>query len=171
MAKVALKTVPRSLMYLHLAIPFSLRIPPEKNSDILTTTSRQYNMRGIARLEEGTLHLEWTGRVRVVKESWMSSSEYEEAGPKGETRVPLAQLHTVQLCGRWWRPRLELSSLQLTTFEEVPSALGNSLTLYLQRQDWAPAKEFCIHLNLGLAEAAVEAAEALPNLRRLKHED
>lgn len=128
-------------------------------------------MRGVARLEEDALQLEWTGRVRVFEESFMTTSKYEETGPKGEQRVLLAHLHTVRLCGRWWRPRLELNALHLSTFEGVPSALGNSLTLYLQRQDWARAKAFYLHLNLGLAEAAVRAAEALPNLGHPTHTD
>lgn len=128
-------------------------------------------MRGVARLEKDALHLEWTGRVRVFEESLMTTSEYEEAGPKGERRVLLAHLHAVRLCGRWWRPRLELNSLHLSTFEGVPSALGNSLTLYLQRQDWARAKAFYLRLNLGLAEAAVQAAEAFSQLGRLPHDD
>jgi hypothetical protein len=93
-----------------------------------------------------------------------TSRSHEEAVPSGSCVVPLSELSSATLRGRWWRPRLEITAATLASVAEVPSTRGARVVLWLSRHDWPLAQELCSELRLAMAELALQSATRLADL-------
>ncbi len=147
------------------ALPFRLRVVEPavavRRNAVDTTESR---LHGLARLDGSTLRLEWSGTVEstVVRGPEVRIERREL--PVSGLEVPVQELARVELRGRWFRPRLVLRPVRLDGLAAVPSATGGTLTLWIERRDWALAGELAASLEVEMADAALRAASAPPAL-------
>jgi hypothetical protein len=128
--------------------------------------SKEFHVRGIARLETERLVLEWSGTVDVADVRAGSVRALRESLPTQRVAVGVRRISRMQLRGRWWRPRIELSTLDLSVLDSIPGALPGSVTLTLSRGEWRAAAELVASVQLEMADAALREAEQPPELPR-----
>jgi hypothetical protein len=148
------------------SVPFRLRLPKEMTVDGNHVVSKEFHVRGIARLEPERLVLEWSGTVDVADVRGGSVRALRESLPTQRVAVGLRRISRLQLRGRWWRPRIELSTLDLAVLDPIPGALPGSVTLALSRGEWRAAEELVASVQLEMADAALREAEQPRELPR-----
>ncbi|HET8624224.1 MAG TPA: hypothetical protein VFM14_11715 [Gemmatimonadales bacterium] len=122
------------------AVPFRLRVPATtRTGGMRSVTSREHDVRGIARIEQDALVLEWSGTTTVSEVEGFATDVRSEPFPAGRRAVPLTAVRSIRRLGWWWRPRVELQVRELDALAGVPAARGPTLSLDLDRDDVPPA--------------------------------
>lgn len=129
-------------------LPFHLRVPAEtRTGGMRSVSAREHDVRGIARLEDEGMVLEWSGVTKVSEVDGFATNVTSEPYPGGRRVVPLAAIRTIRRRGWWWRPRVELQVRELPLFDGVPGAAGSALALEVARDDVATAGRFVVGLR------------------------
>jgi len=142
-----------------LALPFFLAQPKETNIDRGRVQSKEFQVRGIARLEGDRLTLEWSGSVEITEIHGGSVRNLRQSVPAQRLVLPAARIARLELRGRWWRPYIELRTTGIGPLELVPTAQGGRVLLRITRRDWGIARELVSHVTLEMADAALRDAE------------
>jgi hypothetical protein len=112
-----------------------------------SVSAREHDVRGIARVEEEGLVLEWSGVTKVSEVDGFATNVTSEPYPGGRRVVPLDAIRSVQRRGWWWRPRVELQVRELSLFDGVPGAAGSAVALGVARDDIGTAGRFVVQLR------------------------
>jgi hypothetical protein len=141
-------------------VPFALTPPKEVNVNGGHVLSREYQVRGVARLEIDRLTLEWSGSIEIVEVTGGSARQLRESVPAQRLVLPLTRVASIELRGRWWRPYIELRTTGLGPLELVPTASAGHVLLRIARRDRHAAADLVSHVQLGMADLALHEAEA-----------
>jgi hypothetical protein len=142
-----------------LAVPFSLAVAKETQVDRGRVQSKAFQVRGVARLEDDRLTLEWSGSVEITEIQGGSVRNLRHSVPAQRLVLPAVRLAHIELRSRWWKPYIELRTTGIGPLELVPTASGGRVLLRITRRDWAMAKELVSHVQLEMADAALRDAE------------
>jgi hypothetical protein len=154
------------------AVPFVIRRVQSVVAALSVTETRE-DSHGLLRLEPGRLVAQWS-TARATTHVGMEVRTDRTLGPVHEVALPLWALAGARV--RWrllaWPPRrqLVLRAADLRAFEALAGEAGlllehpAELVLDLRGGDRATAREFVADLELALAEAALEEAEASDRL-------
>jgi len=145
-------------------LPFRLKARGTDEVAAWHVRSLSYRLHGLARLEPRTLILQWSGTAEVSEVKGTAVREYEERIPVREVMLPVAQVASLTLHGRWWRPRVVLRVTDLTILGAVPGSDQGVVTLWIAGRDWPLAVELITGLEIEQADAALAAAEGPPPL-------
>lgn len=159
------------------AFPFVLK----RGSDVidgLEIQSTVETVHGLIRLEGDRLTLQWR-RSRKTDIVGFEIREEVEREPVRETSVPIAAVAGAAIRWRLWRwppgPYLVLTAADLRAFDAISGESGLKLDhpalleIRVRRADRAAAEEFAGELNLALAERALRAADARPQVSAGAH--
>jgi hypothetical protein len=128
-----------------LSLPFQLRIPADtRTGGMGSVSSREHEIRGIARIEDGSLVLEWSGTTKVSEINGFAADVRSEPFPPGRGVLPLAAIRSIRRRGWWRRPRVELQVSELDLFAGVPGASGPTLSLDITRADVPTAGQLVV---------------------------
>lgn len=141
-------------------VPFALTPPKEVSVNGGRVLSREYQVRGVARLEIDRLTLEWSGSIEIVEVSSGNTRQLRESVPAQRLVLPLARIASIELRARWWRPYIELRTTGIGPLELVPTATAGRLALRVTRRDRGAAAELVSQVQLGMADLALNEAEA-----------
>ena len=147
-----------------LAVPFSLTQPKETNVERGRVQSKEFQVRGIARMEGDRLTLEWSGSVEITEIHGADLRNLRQSVPAQRLVLPAARIAKIELRGRWWKPHIELRTTGLGPLELVPTAQGGRVLLRITRRDWGIARELVSHVNLEMADAALRDAEQVERI-------
>lgn len=142
-----------------LAVPFFLSQPKETNVERGRVQAKEFQVRGIARLEADRLTLEWSGSVEITEIQNGNVRNLRQSVPAQRLVLPAARIAKMELRGRWWKPHIELRTLGLGPLELVPTATGGRVLLRITRRDWSIARELVARVNLEMADVALRDAE------------
>ena len=145
-------------------LPFRLKVKGESQVAAWHARSVSYRIHGIARLDERTLVLQWSGTASVSEVKGTAASDREEPLPVRTVELPIRRVAGLALLGGWWRPRVELRAADLESVADVPGARHGAVTLRIARRDRPLARERVANLEMQIADAALEAADAPPPL-------
>jgi hypothetical protein len=148
-----------------LAVPFSLAQPKETSIERGRVQAKEFQVRGIARMEGDRLTLEWSGSVEITEIQSGNVRNLRQSVPAQRLVLPASRIAKIELRGRWWRPYIELRTMGLGPLELVPTASGGRVLLRITRRDWGLARELVSHVNLELADAALRDAEGVERVR------
>ena len=144
-----------------LAVPFSLAQPKETSIDRGRVQAKEFQVRGIARMDGNRLTLEWSGSVEITEIQAGNVRNLRQSVPAQRLVLPASHIAKIELRGRWWRPFIVLQTTGLGPLELVPTASGGRVLLRITRRDWGLARELVSHVNLELADAALRDAEGV----------
>ena len=144
-----------------LAVPFFLAQPKETNIERGRVQSKEFQGRGIARMDGDRLTLEWSGSVEITEIQNGNVRNLRHSVPSQRLVLPVARIAMLQLRGRWWKPYIELRTTGLGPLELVPTAAGGRVLLRITRGDWSIARELVSHVNLEMADVALRDAEGV----------
>ena|SRR5690242_13567531 len=142
-----------------LAVPFFLAQPKETNVERGRVQSKEFQVRGIARLEGDRLTLEWSGSIEITEIQGGNVRNLRQSVPAQRLVLPATRIARIALHGRWWKPHIQLRTTGIGPLELVPTASGGQVLLRITRGDWSIARELVSHVNLEMAEAALRDAE------------
>ena len=142
-----------------LAVPFFLAQPKETNVEQGRVQSKEFQVRGIARVESDRLTLEWSGSVEITEIHGANVRNLRQSVPAQRLVLPAARIAKIELRRRWWKPCIELRTTGLGPLELVPTASGGRVSLRITRRDWRIARELVSHVSLEIADAALRDAE------------
>ena len=142
-----------------LAVPFFLAQPKETNVERGRVQSKEFQVRGIARVDGDRLTLEWSGSVEITEIQGGNVRNLRQSVPAQRLVLPAARVAKIELRGRWWKPHIELRTMGIGPLELVPTASGGCVLLRITRSDWGIARELVSHVNLEMADAALRDAE------------
>ena len=154
-----------------LAVPFFLAQPKETNIERGRVQSKEFQVRGIARLEGDRLTLEWSGSVEITEIHGGNVRNLRHSVPAQRLVLPVVRIARMELHGRWWKPHIELRTTGIGPLELVPTASGGQVLLRITRGDWGIARELVSHVNLEMADAALRDAERVERLRSAHSEE
>jgi len=154
-----------------LAVPFFLTQPKETNGDRGRVQSKEFQVRGIARLDGDRLTLEWSGSVEITEIHGGNVRHLRQSVPGQRLVRPAARSARIELHSRGWKPHIELRTTGLGPLELVPTASGGQVLLRITRGDWGIARELVSHVNLEMADAALRDAERVERLRSAHSEE
>ena len=131
-------------------VPFTL-----KRQEVTSATVRYEQVdtvvRGLLRLDDDELVVQWCEEETVTRMDWGYSREKSESEVR-EKRVPLAALRSAQLRRRWWLfTDLALAAADLRAFEGVPGGRGSELVVRIARADRSAAADLASSIELALA--------------------
>ena len=144
-----------------LAVPFFLAQPKETNVERGRVRSKEFQVRGIARMEGDRLTLEWSGSVEITEIHDGGVRNLRQSVPAQRLVLPAARIAKIELRGRWWKPCIELRTTGIGPLELVPTSSGGRVLLRITRGDWGIARELVSHVNLELADVALRDAEGV----------
>ena len=147
-----------------LAVPFSLVQAKETNIERGRVQSKEFQVRGIARMEGDRLTLEWSGSVEITEIQGGDVRNLRQSVPAQRLVLPAGRIAKIELRSRWWKPYIELRTTGIGPLELVPTAEGGRVLLRLTRRDWSIARELVSHVNLEMAEAALRDAEQVERI-------
>ena len=142
-----------------LAVPFFLAQPKETNIERGRVQSKEFQVRGIARMEGDRLTLEWSGSVEITEVHGGNVRNLRQSVPAQRLVLPAPRIAKIELRGRWWRPYIELRTTGIGPLDLVPTASGGRVLLRITRGDWGIARELVSHVNLEMADVALRDAE------------
>ena len=142
-----------------LAVPFFLAQPKETNVDRGRVQAKEFQVRGIARMEGDRLTLEWSGTVEITEIQGGNVRNLRQSVPAQRLVLPAARIAKIDLRGRWWKPHIELRTTGIGPLELIPTASGGRVLLRITRGDWSIARDLVSHVNLEMAELALRDAE------------
>jgi len=145
-------------------LPFRLKTQGTDEVAPWHVRSLSYRLHGLARLESGALVLQWSGTAEVSEVKGTAVREYAEPMPVREVTLPVTQVASLTLHGRWWRPRVVLRVTDLAILAPVPGSDRGQVTLWIARRDWVLAGSLITGVEIEQADAALAAAEAPPPL-------
>ena len=154
-----------------LAVPFFLAQPKETNIERGRVQSKEFQVRGIARLEGDRLTLEWSGSVEITEIHGGNVRNLRQSVPAQRLVLPATRIARLEVHGRWWRPYIELRTTGIGPLELVPTASGGRVLLRITRGDWSIARELVSHVNLEMADAALRDAERVERVRGAHSEE
>lgn len=141
------------------AVPFSLALAKETSIDPGRVQSKQFQVRGLARIEGDRLTLEWSGSVQITEIHGGSVRNLRQSVPAQRLVLPVTRVAQIELRGRWWRPHIELRTTGIGPLELVPTAVAGRVLLGIERRDWRAARELVSHVQLEMADAELRDAE------------
>ena len=148
-----------------LAVPFFLAQPKETNVERGRVQSKEFQVRGIARMEGDRLTLEWSGSVEITEIQGGNVRNLRQSVPAQRLVLPATRIAKIELHSRWWKPYIELRTTGIGPLELVPPASGGRVLLRITRSDWGIARELVSHVNLEMADAALRDAERVEATR------
>jgi len=140
-------------------VPFSLTPSKEAQVDRGHVLSKEFQVRGVARLEGDRLTLEWSGSIEITEVKEGSVRHLRESVPAQRLVLPASRIASIELRSRWWKPRIELLTTGLGPLELVATAIAGRVVLQIARRDWHAAAELVSHAQLEMADAALRDAE------------
>ena len=140
------------------AVPFALSPGKETQVDRGRVQTKEYQVRGIARWESDRLTLEWSGSVEIVDIQGGSVRNLRQSVPAQRLVLPAGRIAHIEARGRWWKPVIELRTMNIGPLELVPTASGGRVFLRIARRDWGMARELVSHVQLEMADAALREA-------------
>ena len=142
-----------------IAVPFWLALDKETQIDPGRVQSKEFQVRGLVRMEADRLTLEWSGTVNIVEIHGGSVRNLRQSVPAQRLVLPASRIAQIELRGRWWKPRIELRTTGIGPLELVPTATAGCVLLRITRGDWRAAKDLVSHAQLEMADAALRDAE------------
>ena len=142
-----------------LAVPFFLAQPKETIVDRGRVQAKEFQVRGIARMEGDRLTLEWSGSVEITEIQGGNMRNLRQSVPAQRLVLPVTRIARMEIRGRWWKPYIELRTTGIGPLELVPTAAGGRVLLRLTRADWGIARDLVSHVNLAMADVALRDAE------------
>lgn len=142
-----------------LAVPFFLAQPKETNIERGRVQSKEFQVRGIARLDADRLTLEWSGSVEITEIHGGNLRNLRQSVPAQRLVLPAARIAKIELRSRWWKPYIELRTSGIGPLEIVPTSTGGRVQLRITRSDWGLARELVSHVSLEMADVALRDAE------------
>lgn len=142
-----------------LAVPFWLALDKETMVDRGRVQSKEFQVRGVARLEGDRLTLEWSGSIEITEIQGGNVRNLRQSVPAQRLVLPAARIANIELRGRWWKPYIELRTTGIGPLELVPSASGGRVLLRITRGDRAAARDLVSHVQLEMADAALRDSE------------
>jgi hypothetical protein len=100
--------------------------------------------KGVVRLDVDALVIEFRETTTSL------NTLAEEPGTVREIRIPLDDLASVEVGGRW-AVRLRIRTRTLAVLQEMPGATGNECALRVRRRDRSVAREFAVATSLTLS--------------------
>ena len=152
-------------------VPFSLTPSKEGRIDGGQVLSKEFQVRGVARLEGDRLTLEWSGSIEITEVKDGSVRRLRESVPAQRLVLPATRIASIELRSRWWKPRIELQTTGIGPLELVPTAMAGRVLLHIARRDWHAASELVSHAQLELADAALRDAEHRRDVPRESNAD
>lgn len=144
------------------SVPFFLTADTETNIERGRIQAKEFQVRGVVRLEADRLTLEWSGSVRITHIQGPNVRNLRQSVPAQRLVLPMSRIADIEVRGRWWKPYIELRSTGIGPLELVPTASAGRVYLRLTRRDWRAARELVSHIQLEMATAA---------LREIEHDD
>ena len=144
-----------------LAVPFFLAQPKETIVDRGRVQAKEFQVRGIARMEGDRLTLEWSGSVEITEIQGGNMRNLRQSVPAQRLVLPVTRIARMEIRGRWWKPYIELRTTGIGPLELVPTAAGGRVLLRLTRADWGIARDLVSHVNLEMADVALRDAEGV----------
>ena len=128
-------------------LPFTLRIPDKDDWSLTQFTSTKFRFRGRMHVSEGGLVIEWSGVATVEAVGLLGLNEETVSLPHESLTLPLSAIATARLRGGWWRPRVEVTSVDLESLRTVPSEDGGQVTFWIEGADRREARNLVRLLN------------------------
>lgn len=142
-----------------VAVPFSFTLPKEASVDGSGVQSKVYQVRGMARLDDDRLTLEWSGSVEITEVRGKGVRTLRQSVPAQRLVLPTSRIARFELRGRWWKPYVELCTDSIAPLELVPTAIAGRVILRIARSDWGAARDLTSQVQLAMADAALRDAE------------
>ena len=128
-------------------LPFTLRIPDKDDWSLTQFTSTKFRFRGRMHVSEGGLVIEWSGVATVEAFGLLGLNQESVSLPHESLTLPLSAIATSRLRGGWWRPRVEVTSVDLESLRTVPSEDGGQVAFWIERADRREARNLVRLLN------------------------
>ena len=113
---------------------------------------------GLLGLEDGHLHIQWSKRAPGASLSFWKTLSGGETSSSSEPRrivseisIPLADLASAQVKGRWGRT-IRLTTNALSHFADIPGVRGHELTLKVARRHREDAERLVHDLQMRLSD-------------------
>jgi hypothetical protein len=149
-------------------IPFKVKARHPREDEIVSITglrSAERAFAGLLRIEGDEVVLQFRAHDYTLDMTTLGGNNHEtDTSEAHEIRVPLIQLGAVEMKG-WWRGKLILTSLDLTTFEALGVTDGR-LVLTVARKIKPEATELATALAFRLSD--MELAGIDEDIRRLE---
>jgi len=129
------------------SLPFTLRVPTRDALTLSQVTSTKYRFQGRLRLADRVLEIEWRGTAVVEEVGMLGVAEETLTLPHEAITLPVENIAAARLLGGWWRPRIEITSTDLTSLRIVPSEDGGRVCFWIARSDRGRAAELVASLN------------------------
>ena len=142
-----------------LAVPFALALGKETQIDRGRVQAKEFQVRGVARMEGDRLTLEWSGSVEITEIHNGSVRNLRQSVPAQRLVLPAARIAAIELRSRWWKPYIELRTTGIGPLELIPTAIAGRVMLRIARRDWSAARDLVSHVQLEMADAALKDAE------------
>jgi len=142
-----------------LAVPFWLALDKETMVDRGRVQSKEFQVRGVARMEGDRLTLEWSGSIEITEIQGGNVRNLRQSVPAQRLVLPAVRIANIELRSRWWKPYIELRTTGIGPLELVPSASGGRVLLRITRRDRAAARDLVSHVQLEIADAALRDSE------------
>ena len=75
--------------------------------------------------------------------------------------LPTVRIASIEARGRWWRPHIELRTSGIGLLELLPTATAGRVLLRIDRRDWSAARALVSHVQLEIADVALNEAESV----------
>lgn len=144
-----------------LTVPFSLTLAKETQIERGRVQSKEFQVRGVARVEADRLTLEWSGSIEITEIEGTTMRNLRQSVPAQRLVLPAARIAQMELRSRWWKPHIELRTSGIGPLELVPTASAGRVLLRITRRDWNIARELVSHVQLAMADAALRDAEGV----------
>ena len=142
-----------------LAVPFSLALGKETLIDRGRVQAKEFQVRGVARMEGDRLTLEWSGSVEITEIQNGSVRNLRQSVPAQRLVLPPPRIAAIELRSRWWRPYIDLRTAGIGPLELMPTAVAGRVLLRITRRDWGAARDLVSQVQLEMADAALKDAE------------
>ncbi len=149
-------------------IPFKVKARHPREDEIMSMTglmSAERAFAGLMRMEGDELVLQFRAHDYTLDMTSLGGMKQEtDTSEAHEIRVPLSQLGAVEMKG-WWRGKLTLTSLDLTTFEALGVTDGR-LVLTVARKVKPDATDLATALAFRISD--MELAGIDEDIRRIE---
>lgn len=143
-----------------MSLSFRLKVDDELRVSGPEVTRISHDLSGVARIEAGSLVLEWGGRRIIGEYGSASVGEAAEDVAAVTVRIPVSALAGAAVRGvLWFRNRLEITLRSLKDAPRIPGSPPGCVVLWISRSDRDAAMELAASIEAEVADHALRSAE------------
>jgi hypothetical protein len=114
---------------------FKLKVPSKDTASLIEATSIKFSFRGLMRLEDGCLYIEWTGSAKRETAGIFDVEVADVPLPLESFELPLQEIRLFRLSRSWFRTRVTLSASTLDGLVVIPSEEDGVVHFWIARVD------------------------------------